>query len=234
MRLALIGMLLLACAGTPEDATPLPVIASVLVAPVGVRERAPQQVEAGAAVLDEVIARVLWEKDLRVQAAPAEQFRADWKQAQQQVDSAAGGDAQPEAARFDAAAAAVVAAWRARGTEFDALLIPYLVNRDGTVVGESVQWDGVVRQLPVEYEYHDKAHVEARRRLSTRCTSLRMLVFAADGRRLFERYGGLETTQTMKIAEGNWSWTERGDLFRDRADLEDGARVALKPLLRRD
>jgi hypothetical protein len=223
---------LCACAGTSEpDLGPLPEIDAVLLAPLGVTQK--RALEPGAEVLDELITRVLWERDLRVQAPPADQIRADWNAATRdaaQAEPAATGDA--DAARFDRAAAALVAAFRARGTEFDALLIPALVIRQGKVVGQSVQWDGVVRNLPLEYENRDKAHIEARRRLETRCTSLRVLAYGADGKRLFERYGGLEVTQRMKIAEGNWSWTLRGDLFRKREDLESGVRVALRPLLR--
>lgn len=230
---AALACALSACAGTREpELAPLPEIDAVLLAPLGVTST--REVATGAEALDEVIARVLWESDLRVHAAPAAEVRSDWSAAQRDVGPiGVPGEPGDEASqRFDRAAAALAAAWRARGTEFDALLIPFVVNRPGTVVGQSVQWDGVVRPLPLEYAHRDKAHVEARRRLTARCTTLRVLAYGADGRRLFERYGGLEVTQRMKIAEGNWSWTQRSDLFRKRDDLEDGVRVALRPLLR--
>jgi hypothetical protein len=222
---ALLG---LGCAGTPELV--LPPVHAVLVAPLGL-DQARHAVEPGAEVLDELISRVLWERDLRVHAPPADELREDWEQARRASAPAPGRGAPADDEAVDAAAGALVASWRARGTEFDVLLIPYLRKRQGVVVGQSVQWDGAVRRLPLEYEYREKVHVESRRGLEVPCTSLRVLAFGSDGRRLFELYGGLEVTLRMKLAEGRMSWTERGDLFRNREDLEDGVRIALRPLL---
>jgi hypothetical protein len=36
----------------------------------------------------------------------------------------------------------------------------------------------------------------------------------------------------MRVDGLRWKWTERGDLFRNRKDLEEGAGVVLSPLLR--
>jgi hypothetical protein len=164
--------------------------------------------------------------------APAD-FRNAWLTAAKSVGSLYGPDGRFDPARYDAVARSLVQVYRGRGEQFEILLIPYLIYRDGAVVGQSVQWDGVARHLPFEYANRDVTHMESRRGLKAACISLRVVAYDADGNRLFETYGGLEVAVRMKLAEGRWTWTERGDLFRDRDDLEEGTRVALKPLLRR-
>lgn len=222
---------MLACASKPADEPPLPRISAVLLAPVSFNQNLPAPLEKGAPIVQEIVAGVLWEWDIRVSAPPADEFQGTWKNEGQSVGSLYGADGKLDPARFDAAVNALIAAYRARGVQFDALVIPYLAVRSGAITGQSVGWDGTSRQLPLERSNRDVTHMVARRGLHARCTSVLVLVYDAQGKRLFERYGGLEVAQRMQMAEGHWRWTDRGDLFRNRKDLEEGVRFALQPLI---
>lgn len=220
----------LACATEPPE-PPLPHISSVLLAPMSFNQNLPAPLQPGAPVVHELVSGVLWEQDIRVSSPPVDEFQGTWKSEGQAVGSLYGPDGKLDPARYDAAVRALIAAYRARGAQFDALVIPYLALRPGVVTGQSVGWDGASRKLPLERSNRDVTHMEARRGLQVRCTSVLVLVYDTQGNRLFERYGGLEVAQRMQAAEGHWRWTDRGDLFRNREDLEDGVRFALEPLL---
>jgi hypothetical protein len=232
-RLALLlGLVSLACASAPDDrAVQKPT--AVLVAPVSFNQRSmPAPLELGIPVTQEVLVRALWEQDVRVVSPPRDAFRAAWIEAERGVGSLLGPDGKLDPARYDAVVLAVMKGYHDAGERFDAMLIPYLVLRKGSVTGHSVKCDGVSRMLPLEYANRADAHIEARRGLEATCTALRVLAYASDGTRLYERYGGLEVAWRMRVSEGGWRWTERGDLFRNRSDLEDGVELVLSPLLR--
>jgi len=223
----------LACAVTPEE--PAPAIAemphTVLLAPLSFNQRIPERLEPGVEMLTREILAQLEQQQIRVSAPAFQEFHDAWLLGGRDVDSLFDEKGEFVPARFDEVARNLVAAWRERGEDFDVLLMPYLGFRAGTVVGQSVQWDGVARRLPLEFEHGDVQHLDARRRFQAPCTSLRVLAFGRDGARLFERYGGLEVSARVRIESGRWRWEPRDDLFQNRGDLEEGARIALHPLL---
>jgi hypothetical protein len=228
--LAALLLATLACATKPAE-PPLPRVASVLLAPVSFNQNLPAPLEPGVPIVHEVVSGVLWEQDIRVISPPTDEFHGIWKSEGQTVGSLYGPDGKLDPARFDAVVSALAAAYRARGAQFDALLISYIAVRPGVVTGQSVEWDGVVHRLPLEYKHRDRGHLQARRGLTVRCTSIQVLAYDSQGNRLFDRSGGLEVAQRMQIVDDNWRWTERGDLFRNRKDLEQGVRVALQQML---
>jgi hypothetical protein len=228
----LLGGWPLACVSEP-DPQPLAKPAAVLLAPVSFNQQSmPEPLELGVASTQEVLVRTLWEQDVRVISPPVEHFRQAWLTSERNVGSLAGADGKIDPSRYDAVVRAVMKSYQEGGETFDVLLLPFLVLRNGVVTGHSVKCDNVSRILPLEYVNRDAAHIEARRGLETTCTSLRVLAYAADGQRLYERYGGLEVAWRMRVDGLRWKWTERGDLFRNRKDLEEGAGVVLSPLLR--
>jgi hypothetical protein len=228
----LLGSWPLACVSEP-DVPPLAKPTAVLLAPVSFNQQSmPEPLEQGIASTQEVLVRVLWEQDVRVISPPVDHFRMAWLTAERGVGSLAGPDGKFDPSRYDAVVRGVMEAYQEGGEKFDVLLLPYVVLRKGAVTGHSVKCDSVSRMLPLEYVNRDAAHIEARRGLETSCTALRVLAYAADGQRLYERYGGLEVAWRMRVDGLNWKWTERGDLFRNRKDLEEGAGVVLSPLLR--
>jgi hypothetical protein len=229
--LAALLLATLACATKPPE-PPMPRVSSVLLAPISFNQKLPDLLEPGAPSVHELVSGALWEQDIRVDSPPLAEFDATWRAEAKSIGTLYGPDGKLDPTRYDAAVRELVTAYRARGTQFDALVITYLAMRPGVVTGQSVAWDGVVRNLPLEYKNRDRGHIQARRGLSTRCTSVQVLVYDAEGNRLFDRFGGLEVAQRMQIVDDNWRWTERGDLFRNRKDLEEGVRVALQPLFR--
>ena len=220
----------LACATKPPE-PPLPHISSVLVAPMNFNQDLPEKLDAGAPVVHELLSGLIYQRDIRVSSVPFEEFHDIWIAEAKAVGTLYDAEGNLDPARYDEAVRSLVAAYRKRGAEFDVLLIPYLAVRPGSVVGQSVKWDGTTQRLPLEYRNRDRAHLEARRGLQVGCTSLHVLAYDAEGKRLFERYGGLEVMQRMQIDENGWRWASRDDLFRKRTDLEEGVAIALEPLL---
>ena len=125
----------LACATKPAD-EPLPRISAVLLAPVSFNQNLPAPLAPGSPIIQEIVAGVLWEWDIRVSSPPADEFQSTWKNEGQSVGSLYGADGKLDPARFDAAVTALIAAYRARGVQFDALVIPYLAVRSGAITGQ--------------------------------------------------------------------------------------------------
>jgi len=230
-----IGGLLVAflagCATSPT-ALPIPKPQSVLLAPTTVDTMLPSELRSGAPIVHQMIGQLLWEQDMRVNAPPLPQFDELWREAGDAMG------AQPAlvtgGAVSDVAVRALLDGLRAHGENFDALLVPYLTIRPGTVTGESVMWDGVARRLPLSYKNRDVAYLVARRGVYASCTSLGVVAYGPHGERLFERIGGLEVAKRMWVSDDGHrrGWNDREDLFQDQAALRSGVKEALYPLLR--
>jgi hypothetical protein len=229
---ALLACGLFACAGTPgSDATGPVQTRTLLLAPLSFNQNLPERLEPGVEVVSREIRAQLEQRGIEVRTPPFGEFHDAWLVAAREVGSLYDDEGEFIGERFDAAVRNLAVAWRAREGDFDVLLLGYLLFRPGTVTGQSVQWDGVARRLPIEYVHRDAQHLEARRRFQAPCTSLRILGFDRDGNRLFERYGGLEVTAQAVLGEGRWGWRPRSDLFTDRTAMREGVRAALEPLL---
>jgi hypothetical protein len=229
-----IGGLLVAflagCATSPT-ALPIPKPRAVLVAPTTVDTLMPSELRSGAPIVQQMIGQLLWEQDMQVNAPPLPEFYELWREAADTTAAqplVAGGDVR------DAAVRVLLDGLRARGENFDALLVPYLTIRPGTVTGQSVSWDGVARRLPLSYKNHDAAFLVARRGVYASCTSLGVVAYGPHGERLFERIGGLEVAKRMWVSDDGHrrGWNDREDLFQDQKALRSGVAQALQPLLR--
>jgi hypothetical protein len=222
-----------ACASAPDPEVVLP--RAVLLAPTRFDPRLADRLEPGAHRLDELIGRLLWERDVRVSAPPQPDFRVLWKAAAEGVALEPDAPVDLEDVRYDAAVVALTHALHARGVSFDALLLPYLTVRPGAVQGHAVMWDGVTRRLPFSQRKPAADFLLSRRGIQAPCTSLRVIAYDARGERLFERLGGLEVARQVTLTRdgSGRSWSDREDLFQDPRALRDGVEVALGPLLRR-
>ena len=230
-----IGGLLVAfltgCATSPS-ALPIPKPRAVLLAPTTVDTMMPSALRSGAPIVQQVIGRLLWEQDMQVNAPPLPEFYDLWREA---ADATAPQPAIASAGAVnDVAVRALLDGLRARGENFDALLVPYLTIRPGTVTGQSVMWDGVARRLPLSYKNRDAAFLVARRGVYASCTSLGVVAYGPHGERLFERIGGLEVAKRMWVSDDGHrrGWNDREDLFQDQSALRSGVKEALYPLLR--
>lgn len=228
---AWMAVLLAGCATPPDAAVPRP--RSVMLAPTAVDTRLAARLEPGAPAIHRLIGQVLHEQDVQVGTVDLDEFDRYWQDASQAIEQSAVSAAPGGAGTsFDAAIRFLVTSLRSRGSSFDALVLPYVTVRPGSINGKAVVWDGVSRRLPFHSETHGDFFMERRVR-RTPCTSLYVIAFDARGRRLFERVGGLEVASRLQqLADGRGRWTERTDLFQDPDALRPGVRIALRPFLR--
>ena len=129
--------------------------------------------------------------------------------------------------------------------EFQALVMPALLLQKVVVRHRGARWDGVDRRVRV---------VNTPRRGAGRTSdalvdglafgslnaalavsSLQVMVFDREGRRVFEGRGGLEFLEQVDLAKATESFsfeiTPRDDLFEDRAVLREAVEVAFTPYL---
>lgn len=227
--LGLLGAGLLACATSPQLPGRQP--KAVLLAPTSIDFLLAEDLRPGAPIVHELIGRLLGEQEVRVNAPALPEFYTLWRDAA--LAGAASDTGRTDAAAHDVAVQALLDSLRARGENFDALLVPYLTVRPGSVTGPFVTWDGVARRLPL-FDKHRGAAFRARRPIYTSCTSLGVVAYGAHGERLFERIGGLEVAKRMWVSDDGrrGGWNDREDLFQDAKALRNGVEEALQPLLR--
>lgn len=200
----------------------------VILAPVSFNQNVPELLEPGVPVLAEEIEWYLRQRGCDVATPSLAAFDDLWKQSGSEIGTLYDEEGKLQQDRFDAAVGALVAALRRRGESFDALVLPYLHLRQGRFRGKSVTWDGVRRKLQIEYAHHDVVQVGFDRG-TTPVTSVRILVYDADGSKQLDSYGGLELTLEMKISGDFYHLFQRTDLFEDPEPLRDGVRVAFEP-----
>lgn len=112
----------------------------------------------------------------------------------------------------------------------DGVLKSSVVMRPGKSGRSSAYWDGVKRefQMDVSGEQHvDMLHMTG----MSSGTSLRVTIYGADGKRIFQNFGGLELTHRYEVRDMRYYSIQRDDLFMDATILEDGLRVAFEPYI---
>lgn len=118
---------------------------------------------------------------------------------------------------------------------FDALVVPSLVYREGQLANRVVKWDGVVRRLPAVGE--ESKPVPLSFEGSVPVVSLHLMVFGADGERIFEGYGGVDLAHSLSLDpsdEGQLRADLRDPMLGERSFLREGVEVAFDPYLPRD
>jgi hypothetical protein len=116
-------------------------------------------------------------------------------------------------------AARIFAQGAAEESDADAVLIPALVYRSTRQRYGNVRWDGVIRSVAGPLQSFEGL-VGA---------SLHVLVYAADGERLYEGFGGLEVTHVF--VEEKQQLDVRDDLLTEQKYIREGVAVALDPFL---
>jgi hypothetical protein len=119
--------------------------------------------------------------------------------------------------------------------EFDALVVPSLVYREGRLRNRVVKWDGVVRRLPTEGE--DENPIPASFEANVPVVSLHVMVFDASGEPLFENYGGVDLAHAFSFEpgeEGGLRVALRDPMLAERRFLREGVEVAFDPYFPRD
>ena len=225
----------LAACSTPSAAPePLKGADRLVVAPLNLAVKLPVELEDGVQpVRDEIIA-YLQQRDAWVAVIwPSDAWEL-WKEAMIATSSTKDG-----AQRLEKAVGIFVAEL-GRNAEFSAFMLPTLVYREAKVWGHMARWDGVSRKLPT------RTRAIANARLPTLepslgesqvkgakvpGVSLHVLVFAPDGRRVFEGRGGLDLVHAVLITgsadTGHGSLVPDVNPFRNSEHLREGVALAL-------
>ena len=208
----------------------------LVVAPLNLAVKLPVELEDGVQpVRDEIIA-YLKQRDARVAVIwPSDAWEL-WKQSMLASAGAKGGTSRLEQA------VGMFVEELARNAEFGAFMLPTLVYREARVWGDTARWDGVRRRLPLrtrsiansrlptlEPSLEDgESHV---RGAKVPGVSLHVLVFAPDGRRVFEGWGGLDLAHAVMVTgsvdTGHGNVVPGLNPFRNPAHLREGIALAL-------
>jgi len=131
------------------------------------------------------------------------------------------------------------------GRDFQALVIPSLLLQKVVVRHRGAEWDGVERRIRVVNLPHRSAGrtsdvlvdglASGSLNAAMAVSSLHVMVFTREGRRIFEGRGGLEFLQDVDLAKVTESFhfeiKPRSDVFQDREILREAVEVALTPYL---
>jgi hypothetical protein len=118
-----------------------------------------------------------------------------------------------------------------KSLEFDVAAYPDLIVHSVLVQqGRSAAWNGVKRPSRV---VRGEGVPDGMLSMTGRqpAVSLRMRIFARDGTKHFESYGGFEMLQEARIQGMRFYMEIRPDLLTDRAILREGVELALWPYL---
>lgn len=211
---------------------PSPRLASqtLIVAPFNFNQPVPEPLAPGLPILQQVISGTLESHGARVILPPFAEFHDTWLASAKEVGTLYDAEGDFDPSRFDAAAAALTKAYAARLGNFEALILPYLDVTRVAVRGGHARWDGVLRRVRIRFEDYKDKYLSLSG-FDTPCTSLRIVAYASDGARLFERRRGLEVVHHFRVSPG-FQVFQRDDLFRDPRISSEAARIALEPLFR--
>jgi hypothetical protein len=223
---------LAACSTAPPAAERNLGAVRLVVAPLNLAVKLPVELEDGVQPVSDEIIAYLQQRDAQVAVIwPSDAWEL-WKESMN-------ASAQEGSGRLEKAVGLFVEQL-ARNAEFSAFMLPTLVFREAKVWGNTVRWDGVRRRLPM------RARTTANARLPTLehslgqshvqgekvpGVSLHVLVFAPDGRRIFEGFGGLdlvhEVLVTGSAATGHGSLVLDLSPFENLDHLREGVALAL-------
>ena len=228
LALAALALVSVACANAPEK-PPLPRVSSVLLAPVSFNQNLPAPLEPGLDVVRDELAVQLEARGVTVETPSLAEFHDLWLSSGREVGTLYDANGRLDRGRFDAAVRAFVGSWREHGKPFDVLLLGYFHVQGVTIYAGTASWDGVERRVRVDKQDApmDLKHLWPNR-METPCVSLRLIAYAADGTRLFEQRGGLEVVNEFRVKD--LDVRHRTDLFEDRAAVQEGVAIALRPL----
>jgi hypothetical protein len=219
-----IALAALACASATRPAPQ-----RVLLAPVAFDQRLDPQLAAGAPVVREEMKTALAARGVQVVAPDPAEFAEVWVDATQDLGRMRDAQGRLDRALLGAASRALAHGYRARGEELDAVLLSFFEVTPIQVRGWAASWDGVERSIQADRKIQQRYSGLWPNDRDAPCLSLRVVAYAADGTRLFDRRGGLEVLSEFR-PEG-LEELPRQDLFEHRADLQEGVEIALAPLL---
>lgn len=232
LRALAIALTVLACASSGEPGTPAPRPDRVVVAPLNLSLRTPDELLGSAALVWPEILRYLGAQDRKLSVVEADGAARLWQAAVRDLERS-GAAAEPRAA------ASRFARLLADHVDYDVLVMPALVVRRARVGGRQAWWDGVRRELPARAPLPlsiDDAIggvVISGYRGDIAAASLYVAILAADGEPLYEGLGGLDVIQEIARVPRThdapeWTLEPRRDAFADAAGLRDGIERAFE------
>lgn len=190
------------------------------------------EIAHGAVPVERELAAYLEARDLEVERLGLEPGRWHWQQATAQAKGQGSEDA--ALTRFAQALA--------ERRDFDVLMMPSVVLHSVQVTDSSGTWDGVRRRVTVantpsmgpagSTDTFTKGVAYGGVSGPVLATSLHVVVFSAQGQRVFEGWGGLEFVQEADLSDASTyrvNFHVNPDAFRNREVLREGVEIALAP-----
>jgi hypothetical protein len=202
---------------------------SLLLLPLNFDVAPSPQLVHGTEILEAKLIRFLSESGFDVHQIRLSAVTEDWRASQEEVGglhSTRRGKLDEKS--YEIARAAVVRRALARKPA-DAAIVPTLLVREARYYGRKLQWDGVSRDASIDMSGTTRALAYLKGK--ELATSLRVTVYDRSGRKVFERYAGLEPIVRYVTSQDHWRREQRADLFEDDRLLESGVRMAFEPWL---
>ena len=212
-----------------------PGVRRILLAPPNLVVALRPEIQSGAAPVDREVAAYLESQGREVLRLGLIEGRRLWKESV----------AEAKAAGALERGAGIFVAKLARERDFDALVMPSLILLRTSMDASNASWDGVSRRMKivnapsggVGTDQNTLAEGVAYGGLSAPAwvTSLHVLVFARDGRRVFEGRGGIEFLHEIDLIDEGRSYRYElrpsSSIFLDRGLLREGVVRAFEPYL---
>ena len=200
----------------------------LLLMPLNFNVVLPGHLAQGAERLQGELERYLEQQDRKVVTLPLREAKALWRQVTSQMGDLRGPEGKIDSAKL-LQAQSILAAGLTEDYAFDAVVVPTLQMRPVRMQGRYAIWDGVVREIQVVNRPIRLPSVSFGS-LSATGLSLHVVIYARDGKRLFESYGGLEFPLRAEFTP-RFRMVERDDLLSDREIMLEGTIIAFDPYL---
>ena len=160
-------------------------------------------------------------------ALKGSKFEGYWPEVMRQVEATADPRDRNNKAVGYARAVGTMAKIVANDPDYAMLLSPVIVDRVVQIDSDMTSWDGVRRSPPLAIKDGIKTWVRTSHGTGL-ALSLQVTGFGEGGRFAFATYGGLTLPGQPNL--DTHTITTRPDPFEDKDEIEEGVRVALRPL----
>jgi hypothetical protein len=212
-----------------------PGVQRILLCPPNLVLGLSSEIQSGAQPVDREIVEYLELQGRVVDRIGVSEGRQQWKQA----------IADAEAAGLITRATRLFAGRLAQSHEFDAIVMPSLILFQTQALRGEASWDGVSRKMRiVDASFKGAGWDESTFAKGVTLggvtgpvwvTSLHILVFTRDGKKVFEGRGGIDFVQEVKVISGGkpsrWEPRPNSSLFEDRTLVREGVERAFEPYL---
>jgi hypothetical protein len=191
-------------------------------------DRSPSpQLALGVEEMGERMRGYLEQRGFEVVSPAMSSTLAVWRQCEQQVGGLAAGEGREvDIDRYESARSELVRrvleAISADGVVAGAVMI-----REAQYSGQFLRWDGASRRVSIDMGNTNMPVLALRGKDAG--TSLRTSVFDRSGRKIFERYVGMEPMRSYKVKYPRVQVVERRDLFQDEALLDEVVQLSFQP-----